>query len=241
MKSTTQQLQNRGHLETYKPELVSSEKAVKLLQSAISIERSKGARMARMVNTPSLLPSIIKALNKEKKLYTKMELCETLVHFGQASVPLAVPLLGKVGQNQIKGIPNSVFNKISYPLRRDIIARTLSKIGEPALPALYNTLQSTQHSAIYEALDAIGYIVFYSKILTEKHKEMGLKKLILLFKKEGYEPVMRWKIIRTLESFPKAKSFLENLMKNECNLYIKLEINRSIQQIERKSKKPALT
>jgi len=97
-------------------------------------------------------------LEKEKKLYTKIEICNSLVSYGKESVPELVKRLGKIVDSQHKHIPEAEFRKNSYSLPRDIAARTIIRIGRDALPLLTETLKSKDISTISEAIDKAGEI-----------------------------------------------------------------------------------
>lgn len=75
-----------------------------------------------------------------------------------AIIPL-IALLGKIGTNQEKTLPSKCFAKKSFPLARDLAARTLVKIGTPAIPYLMTKLTTGTPFEIQQALDAIGGIV----------------------------------------------------------------------------------
>lgn len=73
-----------------------------------------------------------------------------------------VNYLGTIGKNQYKELPEKKINKKSYPLPRDIVARTLAHMGGKVLPELIKLLKSSNVVAIREALNAIGFIGFYN-------------------------------------------------------------------------------
>ncbi|AOT72470.1 hypothetical protein [Geosporobacter ferrireducens] len=72
-----------------------------------------------------------------------------------------IEYLGKVGKNQYKELPDKPFDKNNYPLPRDIISRTICKVGIPALKHLRECLYTGSYEQILEAIDAIGFISFY--------------------------------------------------------------------------------
>ena len=57
-----------------------------------------------------------------------------------------VEYLGQIGNNQHTVLPTNGFNKKSYPLPRDIIARTLAHMKEDILPVLMDVLKTNNHS-----------------------------------------------------------------------------------------------
>jgi hypothetical protein len=100
-------------------------------------------------------------LENEKKLYTKIALSEAIAEYGVLSLKYLIPLLGKIGKNQHKKLLWLISIKKSYPLPRDLAARTIIRIGEPTLPFLEEILVSGTYAQKIEVIDAIGHIVFY--------------------------------------------------------------------------------
>lgn len=225
MKSTQAALKSRGFLE--KQDKLSSselsfEEKIMLLQSSIAVERTLGARLLSSENKEKAIPLLIEALKTEKKLYSKIEICNTLISFGLPAVKPLIGQLGKIGNNQHKIIPQEKFNKKSYPLPRDISARTLANMGAIALPHLLETLHTENRSQLSEAIDSIGYICFYD------YQEHVFEKLILCFEENKANELIRWKIMRAMSAFPESKSFLTEQLQTEKNAGIVLEIERSV-------------
>jgi hypothetical protein len=176
------------------------------------------------------IPVLCENLKNEKKLYTKIAICESLSSFGEDSIKYLIPMLGTVGKNRHKEVPEKLFGKVNYPLPRDIAARVLIRIGVPALPYLEEVLENGNDYQKPEAVDAIGFISFYEK------NESSLYALISLYKKcKDKDELLEWKIIRALESFKSAESIdiLKDVSENHENKIIRLEAGRSLSHMKR--------
>ena len=232
MKSTYQSLVKRGYSNTQIEERcnkLDEASLEKMLGSSTPQERTSAARvLGRRKHTASIQALSI-ALENEKSLYSKIAISEALGSMGIKAVPYLIGMLGKIGRNQYKQMPNELFKKTNYPLPRDIAARTIIKIGPPALPALEEILIRGELWQIYEAIDSIGYISFYS------HEQRSLKHLFKCLKQHDDDELLTWKIIRALEAFPlpKSKKFLQTFLVSSKNKMLTLEAARSLKQISK--------
>lgn len=113
---------------------------IDLLQSKTPTDRTIGARLLSKRKEKEKINLLIKALTIEKKLYSKLEICNSLVNCGEISIKPLIEMLGKIGINQHKEIPQKEFKKDSYPLPRDIVSRTLIRFEETALSYLEEIL-----------------------------------------------------------------------------------------------------
>ena len=180
----------------------------------------------------NVLEALVSQLVVEKKLYTKIALSESVSEFGQAASSCLVRYLGKVGDNQYKALPDEPFNKWSYPLPRDIICRTICKIGVPALPSLQKCLHTGSYEQILEALDAIGYISFYTGDAT---CQTDILNVLELYKNDA---LMTWKVLRALQAFDTVETM--QVLKHYANSNIKQhrwEATRSMEQIQKRALK----
>ena len=225
MKSTNQQLQKRGYLTNEEEQSfgdISYHELLIWLSDPLPIKRTLAARrLGIILNTDSIEPLCV-TLEKEKTLYCKLEICNTLILFGKNAVPHLVRRLGKVDNNQYKAPPKKKFGKKNYPLPHDIFARTLMKIGTDALPELCSVLQSDDTIKISETIDAVGYICFYD---TQDHYDVGIL-LQACYQKYITNDLIKWKLIRAISAFPKLLPFLEQQ-------YIQLNQNELKQEAER--------
>ena len=232
MKSTEKQLENRGYFSS-KIESEFAEKSfdelIELLNSKSAVERTVSAKLITKRKNSKSIPFLCLALEKEKKLYTKIEICNSLVSYGKSAIPELVKLLGKIGNNQHKHIPNTEFKKNNYPLPRDIVARTIIRIGKDALPLLTENLKSNDTLKISETIDAIGYICFYDK------QEKIMLNLINCYEYYSENELIKWKIIRALSAFTESEKSLNKEYKHIENDRLKQEIKRSEKLIKQRN------
>jgi len=232
MKSTEKQLQTRGYFSSrVKSEFAKKtfDELIELLNSKSAVERTVSSRLITKTKNPKSIPLLCLALEKERKLYTKIEICNSLVSFGKSALPELVKLLGKIGNNQHKHIPKIEFKKNSYPLPRDIIARIIIRIGEDALPLLTENLKSNDRIKISETIDAIGYICFYNK------QDDIMLNLIDCYKYYSENELIKWKIIQALSAFTESDKFLNKEYELIKNDRLKQEINRSKNLIKKRN------
>ena len=225
MKSKKDQLIKRGYLakEIESKHIDKSfEEKIKLLQSKEPTDRTFGARLLKNSKNEKSIDSLITALTVEEKLYTKIEICNSLVSCGQGSIKPLVKIIGQVGTNQHKDIPDREFIKNSYPLPRDIASRTLIRFEQKALDDLIKILVSENKSQISEAVDAIGYICFYN------YNSKVYKHLLNCYSENSQNNLIKWKIIRAMSAFPESEIFLLKEKQSIHNERLLKEIDRSI-------------
>lgn len=202
MKSSDEQIKNRGFItndEIIKYENYSPVECLKLLESEKAFERSIAARLlANGTIDKDLANFLCTRLSKEDKLYTKIELCNTLRKSGCEGAKVMINYLGKIGTNQYKELPDKLFNKNSYPLPRDIIARTLAHMDSDILPILIDSLKSCDIIAARELIDAIGFMCFYTNC---ESKTIAFKALLIYLEENNEDKLIRWKVVRALSSF----------------------------------------
>jgi len=229
MKSNTNKLANRGYLEEGEENnynIASLQDKLDLLYSKIAKERTLGARLLINENS-SVAHHLIRALAKENKLYTKIEICKALDCHEKDAIPLLIQELGKIGINQHKEVPEKDFCKDNYPLPRDIAARTLAHIGINALPQLLQILHTYNIDQLSEAIDAIGFICFYNK------QTQVFEQLKECYAKHRRNDLICWKIIRAMSGFSESLSFLSEEITSVNNERIVKELQRSIRLIKK--------
>jgi hypothetical protein len=231
MKSSSGQLSARGFLiKGAEQEYVAwpLPEKIRLLQSGIAMERTLGARLLSSAQGAGVVAGLMEALQKEKKLYAKIEICNALIAHGAEAVGPLIEQLGKIGANQHRVIPQERFHKESYPLPRDIAARTLGQMGVAALPDLLVFLTTAEHIwQLSEAIDAVGYSCFYHC----RYREDALEKLHACFIAHTESDLIRWKIYRSMSAFPSSKPFLMSRYEIEEQLPVRHEIERSLRII----------
>lgn len=232
MKSNVVQLRKRGYIEDYELEPYKDFTKVQLcelLQSKIASNRTIAARLLVEFKEIEVVKVLISRLSTENKLYTKIALSESIGNYGEKASEILIKYLGEVGNNQYKSLPNKPFNKKNYPLPRDIIARTLCKIGKPAIKALRSCLYDGEYKQILEAIDALGFIAYYEDDATSLN---DIIKLLHIYKDDD---LMTWKLLRALQAF-KGEKVLDLLrIYTTSNVeQHKWEAIRSIDQINRR-------
>ena len=239
LKSDLDKLTNRGMaldddinmLKNY-----SLEKLIDCLNNDNAIIRTSASiNLMPYINEDNVQNELLMQLSEEKSLYTKIAICETLQHGNIDTAEKMTEYLGIIGNNQYKKLPKKISSKKSYPLPRDIIARTLSKMDISIVPALIKILKSNNLIKIYEAVDAFGYICFYNKTL---QNEKNLEYIIKLMNKYKGDKLLVWKCITCLSAFnlDKSKEILNSFIKEDNKDILSLEAKRSLSILNKKTK-----
>lgn len=164
MNCSEEQLRSRGYVDENELKNyidLSKEELLSFLHSKDATKRTIVARLIKKHKDISILKELISSLMVEKKLYTKIALSESIGDYGEEASCLLIEYLGKVSKNQYKELPEKPFDKSNYPLPRDIVSRTICKIGIPALKHLKECLYTGSYEQILEAIDAIGFISLF--------------------------------------------------------------------------------
>lgn len=232
MKSNIKQLRSRGYIE--EEEILdyvnlSKKELLEMLESEVASNRTISAKLLKRFKKPEVMQALISRLTIEDKLYTKIAISESLGDFGEEASKELVKYLGKVGNNQHRTLPNKKFKKKNYPLPRDIIGRTICKLGKPALNTLKKCLNNGDYLQVLEAIDAIGYISYYENDITAEEDVINMI--------ESYkdDELMVWKLIRALQSFNSER--VQNILKEYSTSEVKQhrwEAKRSLVQIKGK-------
>ena len=232
MKSSLIQLESRGYLtdeafEKYKH----YDNIDKLIYSDSAVERTAGVRLISLKHDIRNIESLLSLLKSEKRLYTKLEICECITKYGADAVPYLIPLLGRIGNNQHKVAAAVDLNKKSYPLPRDIAARILVRIGVPVLLFIDTPSFSIDETALPELIDVIGHITFnYRDCRCEKY-------LIRLYREYADNELVTWKIIRAFQSFnsEEVKGIIQQIIYDSGDSIPGREALRSMKRIEERS------
>ncbi|CRF34870.1 hypothetical protein BRSU_2301 [Brachyspira suanatina] len=238
LKSDLDKLENRGmaledDINTMKDK--SSEDLIHCLNDDNAVIRTSASiNLKYYICEDNVQNELLMQLSIEKSLYTKIAICETLQCGNIDTAEKMTEYLGIIGNNQYKKLPKKISSKKSYPLPRDIIARTLSKMDISIIPALIKILKSNNLIKIYEAIDAFGYICFYNKTL---QNEKNLEYIIKLMNKYKDDKLLIWKCLTCLSSFnlEKSKNILNIFIDNEENI-LSLEAKRSLSILNKKTK-----
>ncbi|HJF31201.1 MAG TPA: HEAT repeat domain-containing protein [Sporosarcina psychrophila] len=235
MKSSDSQLKSRGKITFENLQHYNNHSEIELLEIIKSKEAYKRTIAIRLLSEKNdlnheLIHLFLQTLTQENKLYTKIELCDALSKGNVQSAKIMVEYLGQIGNNQQKVLPTNGFNKKSYPLPRDIIARTLAHMKKEILPVLLDVLKTDNTLAIREVIDAIGFMCFYNKI----HSDNQIIDVLLLCLKTNYkDDITRWKLVRAFESF-NTINVIQTLMdieRNDNQPIVRNEAKRSLEII----------
>lgn len=234
MKSQMSQLRSRGFLsdeDVAASNHLSTVDLTRQLDSDDAVERSAAIRLLSKTaqSDSSINRSFAERLQRETKLYTKIELCEALQSGGEETAHLLVPLLGAIGRNQHKQPSLDAFKKSSYPLPRDIVARILARMDPRILPTLTSVIHDGPRVQVVEAIDAVGFMCFYSSA-TATDQFAALRELINSLHDSPNDELMQWKIVRAFESFnhPDSLSILREIIGDCAIPAIRQEAQRSI-------------
>lgn len=181
-----------------------------LINNIDPVKRTCAATLLGNFTSDSCTFILCNRLKIEDKLYTKIAICNSLVLLQKLSFNLLLDLLGKIGRNQEKSLPQKGFLKKSYPLPRDIAARTLCRFDPWVLDELYRYICKPKSIlALEQAIDVIGHISFTNSI------SLKTEPLFKLLDRHDSE-MLKFKVIRCLsnKSNKKAEKFLYNQLKN---------------------------
>lgn len=227
IKSNQEDLQKRGYAtqtEINALERLHAAELICLLHSECAVSRTAAA-----YNLTYLFPKeLLKQLSQETCLYPKIAICAALEKGNESTAKSMCHYLGRIGNNQYKTIPKKVSAKKSYPLPRDIIARTLGKMNPMVLPVLLDILKCDDLSKIGEVLDAIGFMVFYHPELVSQE---SLKTIVETANHNRGNDLIVWKHIICLSAFPISESI--TILRNYAsrNDILGEEARRSIRMI----------
>lgn len=240
-KSDKIQLRKRGMIEPEDLEAVSQksyQELVRLLSSGSATERSSAARLLadQVVQEEELCQAFLEQLFIEKSLYTKIELCAALEKGNIQTARRMTKYLGKIGTNHYKELPLSVSKKVSYPLPRDIIARTLARMDSSVLPALLEVLDTGEEARISEVIDAMGFMIFYHPDLSTIQNLNIIKALMDRYRTNE---IIYWKAVTCLSSFPLQESLniLEVIASDDKRRVMREEAVRAKELVIRKARK----
>jgi HEAT repeat protein len=162
--------------------------AVRALQSKIGTYNERQLEEA--------VYALAKQLPREKALYSRIAISECLGDIKKPAVKLLIKLLGKIGKNQETKLPEKGFGKDDFQLLRDFAARTLVKIGKPAIQELIKVVENEKDEYIrQQAIDALG-------ALAETTLDYSAKPILRMnLKSSSKNLVTLWKVIRSLGPF----------------------------------------
>lgn len=177
------------------------------------------------------------ALANEKSLYSRIAISEALSQIGEPAALYLIELLGEIGKNQETKLPLKYFKKKSFPLVRDMAARTLVGIGKPVTPYLMDVLENGNEFKTQQAIDALGAIAAKTgdkRALTTLIACMEQVENVTIAESDN-DQLTLWKIIRALSGFQNSKEAINPLigiLKMDYDPPIIWEALRSLGQIQ---------
>lgn len=230
MKSSPDKLKERGKIdkeELYQLTSLSKEELIQHMQMTPSI-RSACIRLlsSQFHNDDDYTQILLNQLIKETSLYTKIEIQDQLSLYGD--VALMCQYLGKIGNNQYRKLPQRVSLKKSYPLPRDIIARSIAHMNISYFSDFVDIIPHLSTKQLQEAIDALGFLCFYHNELATSNIEEMIYQLINQYHDND---LIVWKLITCLSAFPNSFSFLTRLKETQKHPTILMEVERSIKLI----------
>jgi hypothetical protein len=204
----------------------SDEELIAKLDSFLAQERTSVARILGHRRCVPAIGPLCDRLKKETALYARISISEALGEIGETAIPHLAGLLGRVGKNQYKVLPTKGFYKRNYPLPRDIAARTIVKIGVPALSSLEGVVAGGERECVLEAIDAIGSISFYEKVARSTSVLMDV------YQASGDDLLLLWKVLRAFQAFSsdEVRAVLEMVIGESAHPVLRWEAVRSLGQ-----------
>jgi HEAT repeat protein len=208
---------------------LSDTELLNLLHDADAQKRTSAARMLGERKSTDAISCLCERLKHETALYTRIAISEALGAIGGPALAELVELLGQIGSNQHDELPQKGFYKKSYPLPRDIAARTIIKMGSLALKPLEKVVLEANRARALEAVDGIGHIAFYEK---DTRSEAVL---LATYEKARGDRVLQWKIVRAFQAFPseRVQGVLATVIGSHVCPELRWEAVRSLGQLGR--------
>jgi hypothetical protein len=239
VKSSKEDLRKRGFINTEdikKYEQCTNQELIKLVNSPNAVERSAAINILSIrgdIRDIEFTKILLNRLCIERSLYTKLEICNALEKGNIETAKEMIHYLGVIGKNQYKCLPNKVSKKNSYPLPRDIIARTLGKMECIIIPVLFEVLDSDEEKKITEVIDAIGFMLFYNQ---QYNNEKYFIAITDTMNKYLGNDIIIWKCVLCLSSFWTQDSIeiLNKIINSDKEEIIKWEAKRSLKIVNTK-------
>lgn len=246
MKSSREELRKRGYA-TKEDETLLSDRIDQDVVAALHSKESVIRTIAASKMNPSeerQVTELLVQLTQEKSLYTKIAICETLEKGDATTANLMIPYLGVIGGNQYTKLPEAPSKKKSYPLPRDIIARSLGRMEVGILPTLMEAVQGKSTGVERakgieeftrirrEGIDAIGFSLFYHPQAVDEEIESTLLEILNDYMEDS---ITTWKMMTCLSAFPSERSqkvLQESAIREDI---IGLEARRSLEMIRKRN------
>ncbi len=209
----------------------SDQELTAFLDSRNSQIRTAAAQILGKRKFLAAVPDLCFRLKKEKALYVRIAISDALSSIGAGAIPEMMKYVGKIGGNQYQDLPSEIFQKWNYPLPRDIIIRSIIRMGIPALEKLNEFLLESDEPEVSEIIDAIGHISFYSQ------DQSSFDNLVRIMAEYHQNELIVWKVLRALQAFPNPRThqLLKHILLNGDIPQYRWEAARSLGQIGTKT------
>ncbi|OJG23836.1 hypothetical protein RU95_GL001976 [Enterococcus avium] len=175
---------------------------IELLSSKEAHERTISAKLLPInCDTVNIL---LHSLIKEPALYTRLAITEKLESGDSMTAQQMIPFLAEIGTNQHR-FPVAPSKKKSFPLPRDLIARSLGRMKPEIFPVLLKAATQLPNSKLRELIDAIGYMAFYNPSLATVQNYQSLLEIRNSYKSDL---LIQWKFLICFSAFPQSKALL---------------------------------
>lgn len=237
MKSSEKELRKRGFPDkddiAYAKKLTTEELYQQF--NAGAAERSAAVIALRerlSIDDELYITFLLSRLTIEKFLYTKIEICNSLESGTETVAHMMCTYLGRIGNNQYQTVPDVISKKKSFPLPRDIIARSLGRMNIKVFPVLLDYAQKAEKGQLSELLDAIGYMAFYNPDLSTI---ANFNSILHLYNKYKNDELIIWKLALCCSGFAMQESvdLLNNMMIVSVNSTIIAEAQRSLRLMKK--------
>lgn len=175
---------------------------IELLTSKEAYERTVSAKLLPINCEISNI--LLHSLIKESALYTRLAITEKLESGDSLIAQQMIPFLAEIGNNH-HHFPVSPSKKKSFPLPRDLIARSLGRMKPEIFPTLLTNAPQLPGSKLSEMIDAIGYMVFYNPSLATAQNYQSLLEIRNSYKSDS---LIQWKFLICFSAFPQSKELL---------------------------------
>jgi len=190
-----------SELSAYKNK--SSDELSALLFSENSVERTIAAKLIPL--TCEISDILLSVLKNEPALYTRLALTEKLESGEQTTALRMIDFLAAIGNNQHR-TPIAPSKKKSFPLPRDLIARSLGRMNPEIFPTLLEAAEQLPSSQLSELIDAIGYMAYYHPTLATVE---NYQRLLQIKKVHSNESLIQWKFLICFSAFPQSTELLQ--------------------------------
>lgn len=170
---------------------------------------------------------LLNQLCREKAIYAKIEIQGDLAEFG--NVYEMCHFLGKVGHNQHREILPRPTLKKSYPLPRDLVARSLGHMdGRRYFEFLEAMKTLKDEKQLLEAIDGFGFFCFYHR---DDIDEQAFQLISQYVEQYQDNELMTWKLTICLSAFPESADLLLKIKQQQKHPTIQMEVERSLRLI----------